>query len=109
MRQAPITDQPTIQPAMTVIIAQVGIGGAVSQRRVSARLTQARAAAGPDRDTAGQLKLVHGHSHQRPLAVEEVRQYVTRAAHTSRARINSHRRPRGPQPAARAGPREQPR
>ena len=72
IRQAPMADHPTIQPTMTVIIAQVGMGGICSA-----------AAARSDLDASGQrgrFQLVHGDADDEALAVEEVGQRVSRPA-----------------------------
>ena len=76
IRHAPITDQPTIQPTITVIIAQVGIGGMSRTPRPpnstwpGPPAPAARQARGPE--------LIQGDAHDDALAVDEVRDHVGR-------------------------------
>ncbi len=51
--QAPMADQPMIQPAMTVIIAQVGMGGMCSAPGPGPMWVPPASAAGPGRPQRG--------------------------------------------------------
>ena len=72
IRHAPMTDQPTIQPTITAIIAHVGIGGMPrAPRPPNSGPAGATMACGARRQR-GRAKLVHGDADVQPLTVDEI-------------------------------------